>query len=49
MEAQAVHQFFLQLMVILLTARLLGELFARLKSSAVVGALLAGVILGYAD
>ncbi|WP_231890337.1 hypothetical protein [Methylomonas methanica] len=31
MEAQAVHQFFLHLMVILLTARLFGELFARLK------------------
>lgn len=46
MEAQAVHQFFLQLMVILLTARLLGELFARLKSPPVVGELLAGVILG---
>jgi len=46
MEAQAVHQFFLQLMVILLTARLLGELFARLQSPAVVGELLAGVILG---
>ncbi len=46
METQAVHQFFLQLMVILLTARLLGELFAWLKSPAVVGELLAGVILG---
>jgi Kef-type K+ transport system membrane component KefB len=46
LESQAVHQFFLQLMVILLTARLLGELFARLKSPAVVGELLAGVILG---
>jgi Kef-type K+ transport system membrane component KefB len=46
MEAQAVHQFFLQLMVVLLTARLFGELFARLKSPPVVGELLAGVILG---
>lgn len=33
-------------MVILLSARLLGELFARLKSPPVVGELLAGVILG---
>jgi hypothetical protein len=32
MEAQSVHQFFLQLMVILLTARLFGELFARFKA-----------------
>ncbi|WP_225893023.1 MULTISPECIES: cation:proton antiporter [unclassified Methylomonas] len=46
MEAQAVHQFFLQLMVILLTARLFGESFARLKSPPVVGELLAGVLLG---
>ncbi|OAI17569.1 cation:proton antiporter [Methylomonas koyamae] len=46
METQAVHQFFFQLMVILLTARLFGELFARLQSPAVVGELLAGVILG---
>ncbi|MDD2759217.1 MAG: cation:proton antiporter [Methylomonas sp.] len=45
-EAHAVHQFFFQLMVILLTARLLGELFARLQSPPVVGELLAGVILG---
>ncbi|OQW72284.1 MAG: sodium:proton antiporter [Proteobacteria bacterium ST_bin11] len=46
MEDQAVHQLFFQLMVILLTARLFGELFARLKSPPVVGELLAGVILG---
>lgn len=45
-ESQAVHQFFFQLMVILLTARLFAELFARLHSPPVVGELLAGVILG---
>jgi len=33
-------------MVILLTARLFAELFARLKSPSVVGELLAGVVLG---
>ncbi|WP_187300301.1 MULTISPECIES: hypothetical protein [Methylomonas] len=46
MEAQAVHQFFLHLMAIFLTARLFGELFAHLKSPPVVGDLLAGVLLG---
>ena len=46
MESQSVHQFFFQLMVILLTARLFAELFARLHSPPVVGELLAGVILG---
>ncbi|NJD05034.1 MAG: cation:proton antiporter [Methylococcaceae bacterium] len=46
MESQAVHQFFFQLMVMLLTARLFAELFARLQSPPVVGELLAGVILG---
>ncbi|OAI11660.1 hypothetical protein A1355_15630 [Methylomonas koyamae] len=46
MEAHTVHQFFLQLMIILLTTRLLGELVTRLQSPAVVGERLAGVILG---
>ncbi|MCQ8118805.1 hypothetical protein [Methylomonas rosea] len=46
MEAKAVHQFFLHLIAILLTARLFGELFAHLKSPPVVGDLLAGVLLG---
>lgn len=45
METQAVHEFFLQLMVILLVARLGAELFARLQSPPVVGELLAGVLL----
>lgn len=46
MEAESVHQFFLHLMVMLLTAKLFAELFARLGSPPVVGELLAGVILG---
>jgi Kef-type K+ transport system membrane component KefB len=46
MANEAVHQFFFQLMIILLTARLLAELFARLNSPPVVGELLAGVLLG---
>jgi Kef-type K+ transport system membrane component KefB len=40
------HNFFLQLMIILLGARILGELAARLKAPAVIGEMLAGVILG---
>jgi Kef-type K+ transport system membrane component KefB len=40
------HGFFLQLMIILLSARILGEVAARLKAPAVIGELLAGVILG---
>jgi Kef-type K+ transport system membrane component KefB len=46
LEVQTVHQFFFQLMVILLTARLCAEAFAFLRSPPVVGELLAGVILG---
>lgn len=46
MESQAVHHFFFNLMVILLTARLFAECFARLRSPPVVGELLAGVLLG---
>lgn len=46
MDAQAVHEFFLQLMVMLLTARIFAELFARFQSPPVVGELLAGIILG---
>jgi Kef-type K+ transport system membrane component KefB len=46
MDTQAVPQFFLHLMVILLAARLFAELFARLQSPPVVGELLAGVALG---
>lgn len=40
------HTFFLYLLVILLTARLMAELAVRLKSPAVIGELIAGVILG---
>lgn len=41
-----VHDFFLQLMVILLSARILGELAARIQIPAVIGELAAGIILG---
>jgi Kef-type K+ transport system membrane component KefB len=40
------HTFFLHLLVILLTARVLAELAVRLKTPAVIGELLAGVVLG---
>lgn len=40
------HHFFLQLMIILLGARILGEVVARFKIPSVIGELLAGVILG---
>ncbi|MGY6274212.1 cation:proton antiporter [Methylomonas sp. MgM2] len=46
MDAQAVHEFFFQLMVMLLTARIFAEFFARLHSPPVVGELIAGVVLG---
>lgn len=41
-----IHSFFLQLVVILITARVLGEFVARFKAPSVIGELLAGVILG---
>jgi Kef-type K+ transport system membrane component KefB len=41
-----VHQFFLQLTIILLAARVLAELASRLQMPSVIGELLAGVILG---
>ena len=41
-----VHTFFLVLLAILLSARILGELAARLKVPPVIGELLAGVLLG---
>ena len=41
-----VHTFFLILLTILLTARILGELAARLKAPPVIGELLAGILLG---
>ncbi len=40
------HTFFLYLLAILLTARLMAELAVRLKSPSVIGELLAGVVLG---
>lgn len=40
------HTFFLHLVIILLSARLLAELAVRLKSPSVIGELLAGVVLG---
>lgn len=40
------HTFFLTLLAILLSARMLGELAARLKAPPVIGELLAGVLLG---
>jgi len=46
LETQAVHQFFLNLMIILLAARVGAELFAQFRSPPVVGELLAGVLLG---
>jgi Kef-type K+ transport system membrane component KefB len=42
----AAHSFFLQLMLILLSARLFGEFVSRFKIPAVIGELLAGVLLG---
>ena len=42
----AVHTFFLQLMAILLLARVLAELAVRFKVPSVIGELLAGVVLG---
>jgi len=41
-----IHTFFLHLMVILLTARILAEVAVRMQSPAVIGELLAGVLLG---
>ncbi|MGB5300911.1 MAG: cation:proton antiporter [Thiogranum sp.] len=40
------HDFFLTLLIILLTARVFAELATRLKSPAVIGELFAGVLLG---
>lgn len=40
------HDFFLHLLIILLTARLFAELATRLRSPAVIGELLAGIVLG---
>jgi Kef-type K+ transport system membrane component KefB len=40
------HSFFLQLLVILLTARFLGEIATRIQIPAVLGELLAGILLG---
>ena len=40
------HDFFLNLLIILLTARIFAELAVRLKTPSVIGELLAGVVLG---
>ncbi len=40
------HEFFLYLLIILLTARVLAELAARLQAPSVIGELFAGVVLG---
>lgn len=40
------HTFFLNLLIILLAARLLGEIAVRLKAPSVIGELAAGVLLG---
>ena len=40
------HDFFLTLLIILLTARVFAELATRLKTPAVIGELFAGVVLG---
>ena len=40
------HTFFLHLLIILLTARVLAELAVRLKAPSVIGELMAGVVLG---
>lgn len=42
----AIHDFFLMLAVLLLTARLFGELAVRLGAPSVIGELLAGLVLG---
>mgnify|MGYP000346720840 FL=1 len=42
----AVHDFFLTLLIILLTARVFAELATRLQSPSVIGELFAGVVLG---
>ena len=41
-----VHNFFLILFLILVSARILGELFARLGIPSVLGELSAGILLG---
>ncbi len=41
-----IHDFFLQLMLILFIARVLGECVARIKVPSVIGELLAGVLIG---
>jgi Kef-type K+ transport system membrane component KefB len=40
------HNFFLQLLIILLAARILGETVARLKIPAVIGEIIAGILIG---
>ena len=40
------HDFFLTLLIILLTARIFAELATRLQAPSVIGELFAGVVLG---
>lgn len=40
------HEFFLYLLIILLTPRIFAELATRLQAPSVIGELLAGVVLG---
>ena len=40
------HSFFLNLLAILLAARVFGEIAVRIKIPAVIGELMAGVVLG---
>src|SRR5210317_1181105 len=42
----ATHHIFLNIVIILLTARLFGELASRIKIPPVVGELIAGIVLG---
>ena len=42
----AAHDFFLSLLIILLTARIFAELATRLQAPSVIGELFAGVVLG---
>jgi len=42
----AIEQFFMNVVIILATARVLGEVFRKMKQAALVGELLAGMLLG---
>ena len=42
----SIEQLFLSIVILLAGARILGEIFRRLKQPALIGELLAGIILG---